>query len=582
MWRADGRRATWPTTNSLSGWLSGVERLWLTGQSYLRHGLGPSSTCFDGLKIFVSRTSAMINQQTTPSDQTTSTNTQGRRLILVLGDQLSDSNPVLATADPQRDVIVMAEVAEEANYVRHNRHKIVLLFSAMRHFAERLSSRGFTVVYLEFTQGVSSLEAACEHALRLFPSAGLRVCAPGEYRLWRAMQDWPAALGIPVDVVEDSRFLSPLDDFRLWADGRKQLRMEYFYRDMRKRYDILLDEGKPVGGKWNYDAENRLGWRAQVDIPARPDVVPDVITEAVIAIVLEHFPDNPGDLTAFRLAVTQAEANAQFEWFCQHGLGNFGTYQDALPEESPWVFHSLISMYLNCGLLEPLAVCQRVEQQWRDGHCSLAAAEGFIRQILGWREYVRGIYWLMMPEYKTRNTFNATRALPDFFWTAETDMRCLQRAITQSLDLGYAHHIQRLMVIGNFALLAGLDVAQVCDWYLAVYVDAYEWVELPNTLGMALYGDDGAMASKPYAASGKYIQKQGNHCKQCRYNPAQVTGVTACPYNSLYWRFIDKHADYLAGNPRMGLILANWRKRPVTDKTEILAWAEQLLPELAP
>lgn len=504
------------------------------------------------------------------------------RLLLVLADQLSDSNPVLANADPTRDVIVMAEVADEANYVRHNRHKIVLLFSAMRHFAQGLRDRGFNVVYFELTDGVPSLELACLRALKQFPSAVLRVCAPGEYRLWAAMQNWHSRLGVPVDVVEDSRFLSPLADFRLWAKGRKQLRMEYFYRDMRKRYGILLDGGEPAGGKWNYDADNRVGWRGQIAIPARPDVAPDVITQAVIILVQTQFPDNPGDLRQFRLAVTHADAQRQFDWFCEHALGNFGTYQDALPEASPWVFHSLISMYLNCGLLDPLAVCRRVEQQWRDGGCSLAAAEGFIRQVLGWREYVRGVYWLLMPEYKSRNTFNAHRALPDFFWTATTDMRCLQRAITQSLDLGYAHHIQRLMVIGNFALLAGLDVEQVCDWYLAVYVDAYEWVELPNTLGMALHADDGAMASKPYAASGKYIQKQGDHCKQCRYNPAQMTGPTACPYNSLYWRFIDRHAEFLAGNPRMGLILANWRKRAPADKQAIVAWADQLLVELAP
>jgi len=504
------------------------------------------------------------------------------RLILVLADQLSDSNPVLEGADPARDVIVMAEVAEEANYVRHNRHKIVLLFSAMRHYAKRLRDRGFNVVYFELTDAVPSLELACQRALSQFPSEVLRVCAPGEYRLWAAMQDWHTTLGVSVDIVEDSRFLSPLDDFRLWAKGRKQLRMEYFYRDMRKRYGILLDGVEPVGGKWNYDAENRVGWRGQVDIPTRPDVSPDAITRAVITLVQTQFPDNPGDLDQFRLAVTHTDAALQFDWFCENALGDFGTYQDALPDGSPWVFHSLISMYLNCGLLEPLAVCQRVEQHWRDGGCSLAAAEGFIRQVLGWREYVRGVYWLLMPEYKTRNTFKASRPLPDFFWNANTDMRCLQQAITQSLDLGYAHHIQRLMVIGNFALLAGLDVDQVCDWYLAVYVDAYEWVELPNTLGMALHADDGAMASKPYAASGKYIQKQGDHCKQCRYNAAQMTGPTACPYNSLYWRFIDRHAEFLAGNPRMSLILANWRKRAPADKQAIVAWADQLLLELAP
>lgn len=500
--------------------------------------------------------------------------------ILVLADQLSWDNPALVDARPGIDTIVMAEVAEEANYVRHNRHKIVLLFSAMRHFAQALAERGFSVRYFRLSEGLPDLEAALKQIVAEVPVSRVRVCAPGEYRLWHNMQTWTDRLGVAVDVLEDTRFLCSLEAFNNWADGKKQLRMEFFYREMRKRYQLLLDNGEPEGGKWNYDSENRVGWRNQIPIPARHDIVPDAVTTEVIDEVLDAFPNNPGDLTQFRLAVTHADAEAQFEWFCEVALPSFGTYQDALVEESPWVFHSLISMYLNCGLLQPLAVCQRAERAWREGHCSLSAAEGFIRQILGWREYVRGIYWLWMPEYADRNTFDAKRPLPAFFWTGETDMRCLQQALRQSLDLGYAHHIQRLMVIGNFALLAGLDVKAVCDWYLAVYVDAYEWVELPNTAGMALYADHGAMASKPYAASGKYIQKQGNHCKQCRYNPSKVTGTDACPYNSLYWHFIDRHSQLLGKNARMGLIMGNWRKRNVDEKAAIVAWAEEWLAAL--
>ena len=502
------------------------------------------------------------------------------KLILVLADQLSWCNPALEAAKPGQDTILLAEVAEEAAYVRHNRHKLVLLFSAMRHFATSLRERGFSVVYRPLGDGLPSLEAACREALADTGMSGVDVCAPGEYRLAKAIADWSVSLGVPVTMYDDTRFLASSEDFSRWAAGRKQLRMEYFYRDMRKRYGVLLDGAEPCGGKWNYDAENRAGWRNLVPIPDRPDVPLDEITQQVIQEVSERFPNNPGDLSRFRLAVTHADAQFQFDWFCEHALGNFGTYQDALPEESPWVFHSLISMYLNCGLLEPLEVCQRVEAEYRAERCSLAAAEGFIRQILGWREYVRGIYWLFMPEYATRNTFDARRPLPDFFWTGDTDLRCLQRALQQSLDLGYAHHIQRLMVIGNFALLAGLDVDSVCAWYLAVYVDAYEWVELPNTAGMALYADDGAMASKPYAASGKYIQKQGNHCKQCRYNPGKTTGEDACPYNSLYWSFIDRNEQRLSTNPRMGLILGNWRKRDPLEKQAVVDWAESLLQRL--
>lgn len=502
-------------------------------------------------------------------------------LILVLGDQLSDCNPALQSAEPGRDVILFAEVAEEASYVRHNRHKIVLLFSAMRHYARVLRAKGFEVVYVDYQQGVPSLRAACENVINQRSFNALKVTAPGEYRLLTEMQSWSQSLGIPVMLLEDSRFLCNAERFSQWAAGKKQLRMEYFYREMRKSTGLLMDGAKPAGGKWNYDADNRTGWRSQLPVPERPDVAPDEITRAVIELVMAEFPDYPGDLEQFRLAVTHEEAQKQFEWFCDNALENFGTYQDAMADESPWVFHSLISMYINCGLLEPLPICERVEQVYKAGGCSLATAEGFIRQIIGWREYVRGIYWLMMPEYKSRNTFDARRPLPEWFWTGETDMRCMRKAIKQSLDLGYAHHIQRLMVIGNFALLAGLDVDAVCEWYLAVYVDAYEWVELPNTLGMALHADHGAMASKPYAASGKYIQKQGDHCKTCRFDPNKMTGDDACPYNSLYWRFIDRHREYLETNTRMGLILANWRKRNASEREAILAWSETCLEQFS-
>jgi deoxyribodipyrimidine photolyase-related protein len=501
-----------------------------------------------------------------------------KSLRLVLGDQLSFDNPVIMDAKASRDVFLLAEVAEEATYVRHNRHKIALIFSAMRHFAEELESRGFTVIYRRFEEGFASLEEAVVAALDATAAQSLHVTQPGEYRLLKAMQDWQSTLDVPVQLREDSRFLASHEDFERWASGRKQLRMEYFYREMRKRYSLLLDaEGEPEGGKWNYDAENRSGWRGGEDVPERPAAAIDATTRDVLNLVEKAFPDNPGDLARFRLAVTAEAAQAQFDWFCAHALDRFGTWQDALAEESPWMFHGLISMYLNIGILDPLAVCRQVEAAYRKGDCTLAAAEGFIRQVLGWREYVRGIYWHAMPGYAERNTFAADRELPAWFWSGDTDMRCLSVALKQTLDLGYAHHIQRLMVIGNFALLAGLDVRAVCDWYLAVYVDAFEWVELPNTLGMALHGDQGLMASKPYAASGKYIQRQGNHCAQCRFDPKKVTGEDACPYNSLYWHFIDRHQDYLKKNARMGLIVGGWQKRDPADRQAIVDWGEQVL-----
>jgi deoxyribodipyrimidine photolyase-related protein len=488
----------------------------------------------------------------------------------------------LKGAVPGRDSIVMAEVASEARYVQHNRHKIAFIFSAMRHFRAELRALGFAVHYFEFSKkGPTTLLEAVQTALQQCAVSEVRCCEPGEYRLLAELQQW--VLPVPVQLVADDRFLCTREDFAHWAQGRKQLRMEYFYRDMRRQYRVLLDdEGGPQGGCWNFDAQNRRGWRSQEEIPGRLTVAPDAITADVIALVNREFPDHPGDLARFYLAVTREDAGQHFQWFLDHGLRHFGTYQDALAEESPWLFHSLVSMYLNVGLLDALDVCRRVEQVWRTGGCELASAEGFIRQVLGWREYVRGIYWLAMPEYATRNALQAERPLPLWFWSGATDMRCLHVALTQTLQLGYAHHIQRLMVIGNFALLAGLNVKDVCDWYLAVYVDAFEWVELPNTLGMALHGDNGLMASKPYAASGKYIQRQGDHCKQCRYSPDRTTGEGACPYNSLYWRFIDGHRTTLQRNPRMSLVLKNWERKSEEEKRAIQDWANKQLGDLAP
>jgi deoxyribodipyrimidine photolyase-related protein len=502
-------------------------------------------------------------------------------LILLLGDQLALAHGAMRNARPGVDSILMAEVRDEASYVRHNRHKIALIFSAMRHCRDELRSRGFNVIYYSYEDGKASLCEALQAGLQRCQAASVVCCEPGEFRLLEELRQWE--LSVPLEIIPDDRFLASHADFSEWKRDRKQLRMEYFYRQMRRKYAVLLDaDGAPEGGQWNYDASNRQGWRAKDEVPARPEVAVDEITGAVLEMVNREFPDHPGDLDRFYLGVTVAQAQEHLEWFLQNALPHFGKYQDALAEESPWLFHALVSMYLNIGLLDPLTVCRQVEQAWRDGRCEIAAAEGFIRQVLGWREYVRGIYWSTMPEYAQRNELLAERPLPEWFWTGATDMRCLHLALEQTLELGYAHHIQRLMVIGNFALLAGLDVEEVCAWYLAVYVDAFEWVELPNTLGMALHADGGLMASKPYAASGKYIQRQGNHCKQCKYSPAKTTGQGACPYNALYWHFIDRHLERFRGNPRMNLVVANWQRRDQAEKTAIIEWADQELNRLAP
>lgn len=502
-----------------------------------------------------------------------------RRLILVLGDQLTPGRGALRDADPERDVLVMAEVREEATYVRHNRHKIALVFAAMRHFAGEMRDAGFRFLYYRYDQGLKTLRDAVTSALAQSGAGELLYCEPAEHRLRQTLAGW--RLPVSVTEVPDDRFLVPREAFEEWADGRKSLRMEYFYREVRRRYGILVDEdGKPEGGRWNFDAENRQGWRNDTTIPERPGPGIDETTREVLQLVDDAFPDNPGDLDRFSYATTRKGAEAQFHWFVEHGLPRFGQFQDAMAESSPWLFHSVVSMYINTGLLDPLAVCRTVEDAYRNGHCELAAAEGFIRQVAGWREFVRGIYWREMPGYARRNVLRARRQLPEWFWTGEVDLQCLSVALRQSLDLGYAHHIQRLMVIGNFCLLAGFDVEEVCAWYLAVYADAFEWVELPNTLGMALHADGGLMASKPYAASGKYIQRQGDHCRNCAFSPNKITGEGACPYNSLYWRFIARHEERWSSNPRMGLPVKNWQRKTGDEQKAILEWADSSLRAL--
>ena len=367
------------------------------------------------------------------------------------------------------------------------------------------------------------------------------------------MNTWQSLTGVPVYIYDDTRFLCTKKEFADWALGRKTLRMEYFYREMRKKHSLLLDGNKPEGGKWNYDHANRKAPKGAFNPPGPIWFEPDAITHEVIMMVKDQFADHFGDLDPFYLAVTRAQALEALDYFIRVRLPLFGDYQDAMVQGQPWMYHSLLSFYLNCGLLQPLEVCKAAEAAYHSGHAPINAVEGFIRQIIGWREYVRGIYWMFMPEYKTRNALNASRALPAFYWTAETSMNCLRQCISETRQHAYAHHIQRLMVLGNFALLAGIDPDQVNDWFMIVYADAYEWVELPNVTGMALYADGGLLASKPYAAGGAYINKMSNYCQGCSFNVKEKSGKDACPFNYLYWDFLMRNQAMLGGNPRLAM-----------------------------
>jgi deoxyribodipyrimidine photolyase-related protein len=509
---------------------------------------------------------------------------QFRNLILVLGDQLSPQLANLAAGDPARDVVLMCEVVEEATYVRHHKKKIILLFSAMRHFADELRGLGWTVAYtkLDDAENAGSFSGEVARAVAAYRPERIVVTEPGEWRVLDAMNGWSEQFGLPVDILTDSRFISSIADFAAWAEGRKQLRMEYFYRVMRRKTGLLMDGDKPVGDAWNFDHDNRKPAKADLFMPEPAHFQQDKITREVVALVKARFADHFGDADPFWFAVTRADAEAAFDRFVTEGLPHFGDYQDAMLTGQKFLYHAVVSMYLNCGLLDPLDICRKVEAAYTAGLVPLNAAEGYIRQVIGWREYVRGIYWLKMPEYAASNALNHTRTLPDFYWTAETKMVCVRAAVTQTKEDAYAHHIQRLMVTGNFALLAGISPQALHEWYLAVYADAYEWVELPNTIGMSQFADGGLLASKPYAASGAYINRMSDYCKGCGYDVKLRTGPKACPFNALYWDFISRHATTIKTNPRMAQMVRTYDKFEDAEKLRISESAATFLASLKP
>jgi len=500
------------------------------------------------------------------------------RLVLVLGDQLTPALSALSQANRARDVVVMAEVMGEAATPRHHPKKIALVFSAMRHFAERLRDDGWQVAYTRLDDPDNSQTVAGELLRRSVETGARDVLAtsPGDWRLIEALDTLP----LPVTRLEDTRFLATEAEFNGWAAGRKQLRMEFFYRDMRRKHGLLMDGDKPEGGRWNYDAENRKPARSDLFRPAPMAFAPDAITAEVLDLVERHFPDHFGDLRPFRFATTPEEAEQAAEHFFRTALPEFGTYQDAMLKGEDTLYHSLLSPYLNLGLLDPLDLCRRAEAEYRAGRAPLNSVEGFIRQILGWRELVRGIHLHEGPGYTALNALGHTRPLPGSYWGGETRMACLSDVVRATRENAYAHHIQRLMVTGNFALLAGIDPAEVHDWYLSVYADAFEWVEAPNTIGMSQFADGGLVASKPYVSSGAYIDRMSDYCGGCAYDVKARTGDAACPFNALYWHFLDRHRERFAKNPRMGPVLRNLDRMPRARRDDILARGAEVLSRM--
>jgi deoxyribodipyrimidine photolyase-related protein len=501
-----------------------------------------------------------------------------RTLLLLLRDQLDRSAPVLDDLDPARDGVAMTEADGPRGPFPEHKQRLALGWAAMRHVRDDLRARGLTVHYEPIDAADRSDGPADFLRRQIETHRPSRVCLiePGRYELREALTGVCEEAAVSFDMRADGHFLVSHRDFESWADGRKELTLEYFYREQRRRYDVLMtDDGEPLGGAWNYDDDNQEAFGADGPglVPEGPSFARDDVTQAVLDLVRSDWADAPGDLGDFRWPVTPPQAEAALEDFVEHRLPQFGTYQDAMWTGRAFLYHSRLSAALNLRLLDPLTVVRRAERAYHDGHAPLNAVEGFVRQVLGWREFVRGVYWLHAPDYPERNALDADRDLPDLYWTADTDMQCLSDCVGQVLKHGYTHHIPRLMVIGLFGLLYGVDPQRMNAWHEAMYVDAWEWVSAPNMIGMALYADGGIVGTKPYTASGKYIDRMSNYCSHCRYDPDRATGEDACPFTSLYWHFLDRQRDRLSGNPRMNFQLANLRRK---DDEELGAIADRV------
>lgn len=522
--------------------------------------------------------------RTTPQASRQSSSGTGT-LWLVFGDQLDPSLAVLRKHfRTSRDVVLMAEVEHESRHVASHKQRTVLFLSAMRHHAKLLRAKGVTLRYvtLDDVANTRTLEGELRRAIGALAPSRVAALRPGEWRVLRMLESTCEAEDTPLDLYEDPHFLTTPDEFAEWGDGRRELVMEHFYRVMRRKLGILIDaDGQPEGDAWNFDSRNRKKFNGDpATLPQRVQHPPDAITRGVMRLVEERLPDLPGSLETFNWPVTREQALAELHAFIEHRLPLFGDYQDAMVVGEPWLYHSLLSAPINLKLLDPREVVALAVAAYRRGHAPLNAVEGFIRQIIGWREFIRGVYWLEGAAYGERNALGHHHALPALYWTGETEMRCLRESVGEVLRNGFGHHIQRLMVTGNFAMMAGVDPREVGDWYLGMYVDAIDWVTLPNTLGMSQHADGGIVGTKPYAASGRYIEKMGDYCRSCRYEPGTRTGESACPFTTFYWDFLIRHRRRFGTNRRMALMLKHVETMDLDEREAIAAWADRLRNEL--
>jgi deoxyribodipyrimidine photolyase-related protein len=495
-----------------------------------------------------------------------------RHLIVVLGDQLDANSAAFADIKSKDDVILMAEVPQESTHVWSAKPRTAFFLSAMRHFAEELRRAKHNVEYLRIgTHAHQSLADAITATAKNVKPQKIVLVEPGDWRVEQSIRALEKPLGIPVVLREDTHFMCSRTAFAEWAKGYKQLRLEYFYRMMRKQHDVMMVGDQPLQDRWNFDSENRGAFpkTGPQNVPPTMRVKPDSITKEVFADINAHFADHPGTLDDFAWPVTRKDALASLDKFVNERLAQFGEFQDAMWTNEPFLYHAHISAALNVKLLNPREVVAAAVKALDKKRAPIEAVEGFVRQVLGWREFIRGVYWLDMPGMREANHFKHTRKLPAWYWTGDTHMNCMRDTIGQTLRHGYAHHIQRLMVTGIFGLLAEVTPTEIEDWYLAVYIDAVEWVELPNVAGMAIYANGGRFTSKPYIASGQYIKRMSNYCNGCRYKPDLKTGANACPFTTLYWNFLDKHEKMLTGNPRTALMAKNITKMSADERAAI-------------
>ncbi|WP_074724021.1 cryptochrome/photolyase family protein [Flavobacterium frigoris] len=506
-----------------------------------------------------------------------------KTLRLVLGDQLNSNHSWFKAVDDSVTYVMM-EIRTETDYASHHIQKVVGIFSAMRSFSKELKLNKHNIIYINLVDvnNLQSFENNIENLISKHNFTHFEYQLPDEFRVDEALKNLCKVIAISSSIADSEHFFTTRNELEHFFEGKKTFVMENFYRMLRKKHNVLMEGNQPLTGKWNYDSDNRK------KLPKNHKPTPPLVFNNTVSEVLDEINKTDiktiGNIDAvnFVWPINREQSLQLLDFFLVECLPLFGSYQDAMSSNEWSLYHSRLSFSMNLKMISPQEVIDKAIKEWesRPNEIEYNQLEGFVRQIIGWREYMRGIYWLKMPEYASMNFFNNQEKLPDWFWTGNTKMNCLKDAINQSLNFAYAHHIQRLMITGNFALLAGIHPDELDAWYLGIYIDAIEWVEITNTRGMSQFADGGIVGTKPYVSSASYINKMSHYCGSCFYNKQLKTGEKACPFNSLYWNFYDKNEDKLAKNPRIGMMYNVWKKMEPEAKAALLEQADYYLKKI--